>query len=194
MMEKVIPNRSIALELFKEYNKNEGLLKHALSVEAVMVHFAQLLNEADREKWGIVGLIHDLDYEKFPEEHCKNAREILEDRNWPENYIHAVESHGWKLCADVEPIEKMEKVLYTIDELTGLITATVLMRPSKSILDLGVKSVKKKWKTKGFAAGVNREVIEEGAEMLQMDTDYIIEETIKGMQKVAEEIGLKGEI
>jgi putative nucleotidyltransferase with HDIG domain len=193
-MEKIIPNRPMALELFKEYNKNEGLLKHALSVEAVMLHFAQLLNEPDIEKWGIVGLIHDLDYEKFPEEHCKKAREILNDRNWPEDYIHAIESHGWKLCVWVEPVDKMEKVLYTIDELTGLITATVLMRPSRSILDLEVKSVKKKWKTKGFAAGVNRDVIEEGAGMLQMDMDYIIEETIKGMQKVAEEIGLKGEI
>jgi putative nucleotidyltransferase with HDIG domain len=193
-MEKIIPNRSAALELFEEYNKNESLVKHALSVEAVMLHFAELLNEADKEKWGIVGLIHDLDYEKFPEEHCKKAREILEERNWPKDYIHAVESHGWKLCVDVEPIEKMEKVLYTIDELTGLITATVLMRPSRSILDLEIKSVKKKWKTKGFAAGVNREVIEEGAGMLGMDVDYIIGETIIGMKKVADEIGLKGEI
>jgi putative nucleotidyltransferase with HDIG domain len=193
-MEKIIPNRKIALELFEEFNKNEGLVKHALSVEAVMLHFAHLFNEADKEKWGVVGLIHDLDYEKFPEEHCKKAREILEDRNWPEDYIHAVESHGWKLCVNVEPIEKMEKVLYTIDELTGLITATVLMRPSRSILDLEVKSVKKKWKAKGFAAGVNREVIEEGAGMLGLDVDYIIDETIKGMQKAAEEIGLKGEI
>ncbi|MGE5678537.1 MAG: hydrolase, partial [Pseudomonadota bacterium] len=113
---------------------------------------------------------------------------------WPEDYIHAVVSHGWKLCCDVEPTEKMEKVLYTIDELTGLIAATVLMRPSKSILDMEVKSVKKKWKQKSFAAGVNREVIEEGAAMLGMDMDNVITETIRGMQPVAEEIGLKGDI
>ena len=148
----------------------------------------------DTEKWRIIGLVHDLDYEMYPEEHCKKTREILTEENWPEDYIRAIESHGWGLCSDVRPEEKMEKVLFTIDELTGLITATALMRPSKSLLDLKVKSVKKKWKTKSFAAGVDRDVIEEGANMLEMDLRDIIDETIKGMQKVAEEIGLKGEL
>lgn len=189
----MIPRREEAFELLKEYNKNEALIRHALAVEGVMVHFAELYGE-DREKWGIIGLVHDLDYEMYPEEHCKKVKEILTERNWPEAYIRAVVSHGWKLCSDVEPIERMEKVLYAIDELTGLIAATALMRPSKSILDTEVKSVKKKWKQKGFAAGVNREVIEEGASMIGMELESVIEETIKGMQKVAEEIGLKGDL
>lgn len=191
-MEKKIPTRQEALELLKKYNKNESLIIHALTVEAVMLHFAELLKEEDKEKWGIIGLIHDIDYEMYPEEHCIKAREILQENHYPEEYIHAVQSHGWGICVDVEPVETMEKVLYTIDELTGLIAATVLLRPSKSILDLEVKSVKKKWKQKSFAAGVNREVIEKGAEMLGMELSTVIEETIKGMQKVAEEIGLKG--
>lgn len=193
-MEKIVPSREEAFELLKEYNKSDSLIRHALTVESVMLHFAELFGEGDKEKWRIVGLMHDLDYEMYPNEHCKKAREILVERNWPEDYIHAIESHGWKLCSDVEPTERMEKVLYTIDELTGLITATALMRPSKSILDLEVKSVKKKWKDKRFAAGVNREVIAEGAEMLGMDLDKVIEETIKGMKDVAESIGLKGNL
>lgn len=192
-MAKVNPNRAEALELLQEFNKSDSLVKHALTVEAVMRHFAELLGE-DKEKWGIIGLLHDIDYEMYPEQHCIKAREILESKEWPEEYIHAVVSHGWKLCCDVEPVEKMEKVLYTIDELTGLIAATALMRPSKSIMDMEVKSVKKKWKQKSFAAGVNREVIEEGAVMLDMDMDLVMEETIKGMKQVAEEIDLKGNI
>lgn len=138
--------------------------------------------------------MHDLDYEMYPDEHCKKTKEILKGKNWPEDYIRAVESHGWKICSDVEPVGRMEKVLYTIDELTGLVAATALMRPSKSILDLEVKSVIKKWKQKGFAAGVNREIIEEGAELLGIELGKVIEETIKGMQKVAESIGLKGNL
>lgn len=193
-MDKYIPNREEAYELLKKYNKSESLIHHALAVEAVMLHFAELFGEEDTEKWRIIGLVHDLDYEMYPEEHCKKTREILTEENWPEDYIRAIESHGWGLCSDVRPEEKMEKVLFTIDELTGLITATALMRPSKSLLDLKVKSVKKKWKTKSFAAGVDRDVIEEGANMLEMDLSDIIDETIKGMQKVAEEIGLKGEL
>lgn len=185
------PNRAQAFELLTKYNKNESLIRHALSVEAVMVHFAELYGE-DKEKWGIVGLIHDLDYEMYPEQHCKKVRELLTEEAWPEDYIRAVESHGWKLCSDVEPVERMEKVLYTIDELTGLTAATCLLRPSKSVLDLTAQSVKKKWKQKGFAAGVDRQVIEEGAESLGADLDFVIEHTIIGMQKVAEEIGLKG--
>ncbi|HHW02417.1 MAG TPA: HDIG domain-containing protein [Thermoanaerobacterales bacterium] len=186
------PAREEAFALLKKYNQNESLIKHALAVEAVMRHFAEVFGE-DVEKWGIIGLVHDLDYEKYPEQHCKKVRDILTEEGWPEEYIKAVQSHGWKICVDIEPTERMEKVLYTIDELTGLITATALVRPDKSIMGTTVKSVKKKWKQKGFAAGVNREVIEEGARMLGMDLDWIIEETIKGMQKVAGEIGLKGE-
>ncbi|SHH86199.1 HD domain-containing protein [Sporanaerobacter acetigenes] len=187
-----MPSREEAYELFTKYNKSESLLKHGLAVEAVMLYFAEIFGEEDKEKWGIIGLIHDLDYEMYPEEHCKKTREILTEENWPEDYIHGIVSHGWKICSDEEPKERMEKVLYTIDELTGLITAVALVRPSKSVLDMKVKSVKKKWKDKSFAAGVNRQVIEEGAEMLGMSLDEIIEETIKGMQNVAEEIGLGG--
>ena len=154
-MDKIIPTRETAMELLREYNQNDSLIKHALAVEAVMVHFAELFGE-DKEKWGIIGLIHDLDYEKYPDEHCTKTREILTERGWPEDYIRAVVSPGWGICSDVEPEEKMEKVLYTIDELTGLIAATALMRPSKSILDLTTKSVRKKWKQKSFAAGVDR--------------------------------------
>lgn len=193
-MEQTIPTREQAYDLLAKYNKNESLITHALSVEAVMSHFAGLLGEPEPEKWGIIGLLHDVDYEMFPEQHCTKAREILLDHGLPEEYIHAVQSHGWGLCSEVEPTQRMEKVLYTIDELTGLITATTLMRPNKSILDLEVKSVKKKFKQKSFAAGVNREVIENGARMLGMELDYVMEETIKGMQNVAEVIGLKGEL
>ncbi|NLZ91639.1 MAG: HDIG domain-containing protein, partial [Clostridiales bacterium] len=144
-MGTVVPTREEAFALLKEFNKSESLIRHALAVEAVMVHFAELFNESDVEKWRIVGLVHDLDYERYPEEHCRKVREILTERNWPEDYIRAIQSHGWGICSDVEPVERMEKVLYAIDELTGLINATALMRPSKSILDLTPKSVKKKW-------------------------------------------------
>jgi predicted hydrolase (HD superfamily) len=193
-MTHYIPTREEAFQLLKEFNKSDSLIKHALSVEAVMRHFAELFNEEDIEKWGIIGLVHDVDYEMYPEEHCVKAGEILKDRNWPEEYIHAIQSHGYGICTDVEPIETMEKVLYTTDELTGLIAATSLMRPSKSILDTELKSIKKKWKTKAFAAGVNRDLIEEGSRKLGMDLDKVIEETLRGMQKEAEAIGLKGTI
>jgi putative nucleotidyltransferase with HDIG domain len=189
-----IPTRAEALELFKKYNQNESLIKHALTVEAVMFHFAELLGESDPQKWAVIGLVHDLDYEMYPDQHCKKVRELLSEAKWPEEYIHAIESHGWGICSDVEPCHQMEKVLYTIDELTGLITAAALVRPSKSILDMEVKSIKKKWKDKAFAAGVNRQVIEEGAKKMGMDLDRVIAETLKGMQKVAENIGLKGNV
>ncbi len=188
-----VPNREETMALLKKYNQDEALIKHALAVEAVMVHFAKKFDE-DVDKWQVIGLIHDLDYEQYPDQHCQKTKEILEQENWPQDYIRAVLSHGYKICTDVEPVEKMEKVLYTIDELTGLIAATALMRPSRSILDLNTKSVKKKWKQKSFAAGVDREIIQQGAQMLDMDLGEIIEETIKGMQPVAEEIGLKGDM
>ncbi|HEX2953925.1 MAG TPA: HDIG domain-containing protein [Bacillota bacterium] len=192
MGEKIF-NREEAWKLLTTYNQNEGLIKHALAVEAVMRHFARLFGE-DEEKWGIVGLLHDLDYERYPNEHCIKVRELMTAEGWPELYIHAIQSHGWGICCDVEPIHRMEKVLYTIDELTGLIAAAVLVRPSKSILDLELKSVKKKWKDKAFAAGVSREIIESGAQKLDMPLDEVITQTIAGMKEVAESIGLKGNL
>lgn len=129
----------------------------------------------------------------YPEQHCAMTKEILEERNWPEEYIRTILSHGWGGPTDIEPVETIDKVLYTIDELTGLVAATALMRPSKSILDMEAKSVKKKWKQKSFAAGVDRSIIENGAKMLGMELNTVIAETIKGMRTVAEEIGLKGE-
>lgn len=192
-MEKFIPTREDAFKLLTKYNQNDSLIKHALAVEGVMVHFAELFGE-DKDKWGVIGLIHDLDYEKYPEEHCHMTKQILEEENWPEDYIRAVISHGWGICTDVKPEEKMEIVLYTIDELTGLVAATALMRPSKSVLDMQPKSVKKKWGQKSFAAGVDRDIIQNGADMLGMELNEVIKETINGMRKVAEEIGLKGNI
>ena len=183
------PTRADALELLKQYNQNESLIKHALAVEGVMRHMARKYHE-DEEKWGVIGLIHDLDYEKYPEQHCVKTREILEENDWPEEYVRAVISHGWGLCVDVEPRTRLEKTLYAIDELTGLVTACALVRPSKSVMDLKPKSVRKKWKQKGFAAGANREVIARGAEMLGVELNELFDDVIKGMRDVAPEIGL----
>ncbi len=186
-----IPTREEAFNLLKKYNQSESLIKHALAVESVMRHFARLKGQ-DEELWGLIGLIHDLDYEQYPEEHCKKTAEILEANQWPADCIRAVVSHGWGICTDIEPQTEMEKVLYAVDELTGLVATSALVRPSKSVLDLKAKSVKKKWKDKRFAAGVNREVIDRGAEMLGMDRTELITETILGMREAAEAIGLKG--
>ncbi len=186
-----IPTREEAFELLKQYNRQDGHIRHALSVEAVMRHFAGLFNE-DPEKWGIIGLVHDLDYELYPEAHCIKSREILSEAGWPADYIRAVESHGWGICSDVKPETDLEKTLYAVDELTGLIASTALVRPSKSILDLKAKSVNKKWKDKSFAAGVDRSIIDEGARMLDMERSRLITETITGMRTVASEIGLRG--
>ncbi len=188
-MPEHVPTYNEALSLLKEFNHSESLLKHAYSVEGVMRHIARKVGE-DEEKWGIVGLVHDLDYERFPEQHCKKAQEILEERGWPEEYIRAVVSHGWGICSDVEPQSNMEKTLYAIDELTGLITAAALVRPSKSVADLEAKSVMKKWKDKSFAAGVNRSVIEKGAGMLGVELRDLVTDTIMGMREVADKIGL----
>jgi len=184
------PTRSEALELLKRYNKSESLIKHALAVEGVMRYFAAKRG-ADPENWGIIGLIHDLDYERFPDQHCRKAREILTEHQWPEEYIRAVVSHGWGICSDVEPLSELENVLYTIDELTGLVTTSALVRPSRSVMDLKAKSVKKKWKDKRFAAGVDRSIIEKGAARLGVELTELITDTIAGMRTVAEEIGLK---
>ncbi len=186
-----IPTRQEAFGLLQEYNSDDSLVRHALAVEGVMRHFAQKHGE-DLEKWGIIGLVHDLDYQQYPDQHCTKTAEILTSGGWPEDYIHAVVSHGWGICSDVEPQEEMEKVLYAIDELTGLVATAALVRPSKSVMDLEPKSVKKKWKNKSFAAKINREIIRKGAEMLGMELSDLFRETIAGMREVAEEIGLKG--
>ena len=186
------PTREEALKILHEYNQGDSLRKHAYAVEGVMRYIARKRGE-DQEKWGIIGLIHDLDYEKHPDQHCTKTREILEAHNWPEEYIRAAVSHGWGICSDVEPKSTLEKTLYAIDELTGLVTASALVRPSKSVMDTSVKSVKKKWKTPSFAAGVDRSIVEKGAEMLGISIEELIEDTIKGMQEVADVIGLKGD-
>ena len=190
-MNQYTPNREEALALLREYNQSDSLIKHALAVEGVMRYFARKRGE-DEEKWGIIGLIHDLDYEKFPDQHCHKTEEILRENNWPEDYIRAVISHGWGICTDVSPESEMEKILFTIDELTGLVVTTALVRPSKSVLDVKTKSVKKKWKDKRFAAGVDRTIIEKGAAMLGEELSDLINDTIMGMREVADEIGLKG--
>lgn len=192
-MHERIPTREEALELFKKYNKTESLMKHALSVEGVMRYMAHKAGE-DEEKWGIIGLIHDLDYEQFPEQHCKMTEKILHENNWPEEYIRAVMSHGWGIVTDVKPETPMEKTIFAVDELTGLVATSALVRPTKSVLDMEAKSVKKKWNDKRFAAGVDRSVIEKGAEMLGVSLDELINDCIQGMRQVAEEIGLKGNI
>lgn len=190
-MAEVRPTRDEAFSLLKEYNKNEGLIKHALAVEAVMRYCARKRGE-DEEKWGIIGLVHDLDYEQFSQQHCRKTEEILTSHNWPAEYIRAILSHGYGLCTDVEPKSEMEKVLYAVDELVGLVAATALVRPSKSVMDMEARSVKKKWKEKSFAAGVNRDVIEKGAAMLGVELTSLIEDVIMGMRDVADQIGLKG--
>lgn len=188
-MQEHIPTYDEALSLLREFNKSESLIKHAYSVEGVMRHMARKIGE-DEEKWGIIGLVHDLDYERFPERHCKKSQEILAKRGWPEEYIRAIISHGWGICNDVEPQTEMEKTLYTIDELTGLITAVAIIRPSKSVMDLEAKSVMKKWKDKSFAARVNRSVIEKGTTMLVVDLRDLVTDVIMGMRDVADKIGL----
>ena len=191
MMEPKVPTREEALELLHKYNESDSLRKHAYAVEGVMRYIARKRHQ-DEDKWGIIGLIHDLDYEKFPDQHCAKTKEILEEHGWPQEYMRAAISHGWGICSDVEPQIELEKVLYAIDELTGLVVTTALVRPSKSVLDVQMKSVKNKWKDKRFAAGVDRSIIEKGAAMLGVGLDELIEDTIKGMQEVADAIGLKG--
>jgi predicted hydrolase (HD superfamily) len=192
-MSAITPTREKALDLFRKYNKSESLLKHALSVEAVMRYMAKKAGDGENEeKWGITGLIHDLDYEMYPDQHCIMSEKILKENNWPEEYIRAVLSHGWGLATDVKPISLLEKTIYAIDELTGLVTTSALVRPSKSVMDMESRSVKKKWNDKKFAAGVDRSVIEKGAEMLGVTIDDLITDCIMGMRTVAKEIGLLG--
>ena len=187
------PTRDEALALLLEWNQNESLVKHALAVEGVMRHMARRRG-GDVEEWGIVGLVHDLDYERHPQEHCEKTEEILTGLDWPPEMVRAIKSHGFGLCTDVEPKLEMEKVLYAVDELVGLVTAAALVRPSRSVHDLEPSSVAKKWKDKSFAAGANREVIERGAQMLGMDLRELFAEVIQGMRDVADSIGLTGNV
>lgn len=191
----MIPTREQALELLKAYNHEEWHIRHALAVEAVMRHFAALLGTGDEERWAVVGLLHDIDFEWFPDQHCVKAQEILREHGVDEQIVRAVACHGWGLTAvEYRPEHVMEKVLFATDELTGLITACAIMRPSKSLLDLELSSVKKKFKTPAFAAGCNRQVITDGAAMLGMDLDEMIAQTILGMRTQAEALGLKGNL
>lgn len=190
-MTAFVPTREDAFRLLAAYNENNSLVRHALAVEGVMRYMARKRGE-DEEMWGVIGLIHDLDYEQFPEQHCRKTEEILRENKWPEEYIRAVVSHGWGICSDVKPESEMEKVLYAIDELTGLVAAAALVRPSRSVMDMKAKSVKKKWKAKQFAAGVDRSIIQKGCEMLDVELSELITDTIMGMRDVAEAIGLKG--
>ena len=181
--------REEALELLKEYNKDKFHIKHALTVEGVMKYFAEKLGYGEeKEFWGIVGLLHDLDFEMYPDEHCKKVQEIMKENEIDEKIIHAVASHGYHLTVDIKPEHEMEKILYATDELTGLIGAVALMRPSKSVQDMELKSVKKKFKNEKFAAGCSRKVIEDGTQMLGWDLDKLIEETILAMRVDEEKI------
>ena len=176
-------NREEAWNLLTEYNQEEFHLKHAQTVEQTMRYFAETLGYGDeKDFWGIVGLLHDLDFEQFPEQHCIKSQEIMRERGVDERIIHATASHGYAITVDIEPEHEMEKVLYAVDELTGLIGAVVLMRPSKSVQDLELKSVKKKFKSKGFAAGCDREVIKRGADMLGWTLDDLILQTIEALK------------
>lgn len=176
-------SRTDALNLLREYNKEPFHIYHGLTVEGVMKWFAEQLGYADdAEFWGIVGLLHDIDFEQYPDEHCLKAPELLKKAGVSEAVIHGVCSHGYNLTVDVEPVHQMEKVLYAVDELTGLIGAAIRMRPSKSTSDFEVKSLKKKFKDKKFAAGCSRDVIKFGAELLGWDLDKLFEQTILAMR------------
>lgn len=182
-------NREEALELLKKYNKTESLIKHGMAVEAVMRRFARHFGE-DEARWGVLGLIHDLDYELYPEEHCKHTGNMMKEAGYSDEDIDVVLSHGYGLCTDIEPTQNISKTLYTIDELTGLVTASALMRPSRSVMDLEVKSLKKKWKDKAFAAGCNRGVIQNGADMLGMSLEDVMALALEGMREAHEALGL----
>lgn len=180
-------NRDEAFEILKKYNKEEFHIRHALTVEGVMRYFARENNE-DEEYWGIVGLLHDIDFELYPDEHCKKCVELLKENNVDDNMIKSVCSHGYGICSDVEPTENMEKILFATDELTGLIWAAAKMRPSKSTKDMEVSSLKKKFKDKKFAAGCSRDTIKKGAEMLGWSLEELFEKTILAMREDEDKI------
>ncbi len=182
-------NRQEALELLKKYNKEPFHIQHGLTVEGVMRWYAQNLgygNEADY--WATVGLLHDIDFELYPDEHCKKAPELLKEAGLSDDFINSVCSHGYGLCSDIEPKHEMEKVLFAVDELTGLIGAAAIMRPSKSVMDMETKSLKKKFKDKRFAAGCSRDVIEQGAERLGVELDKLFTDTIEAMRSCEESV------
>ena len=182
-------SRDEALKLLKEFNSEPFHIRHALTVEGVMRWYAEELGYGDEaDLWAIVGLLHDLDFEKYPDQHCIKSQEIMRERGIDERIIRATASHGYGLGVDIEPVHEMEKVLYATDELTGLIWAAALMRPSKSVSDMELKSVKKKYKTPNFAAGCSREVIERGAEMLGWELDDLISKTILAMRSCEEKV------
>lgn len=186
-----IPTRNEAWELLTEFNKEEFHLKHAQIVEGAMKYFARELGHKEEEEfWGIVGLLHDLDFGMYPEEHCKKSQEIMRERDIDERIIHATASHGYGITVDIKPEHEMEKVLYAVDELTGLIGAVAIMRPSKSTMDLELSSVKKKFKTPKFAAGCSREVIKNGAQMLGWELDDLLQRTILALREVEQTTGL----
>jgi putative nucleotidyltransferase with HDIG domain len=184
-----MPNREDALKLLKEYN-GEALVTHGLAVEGTMRYFARKAGE-DEDIWGIVGLLHDLDYEKYPDEHCHKTQEIMTKHGYSQEIIRAIMSHGYGICTDIEPLSKMEQTLYAVDELTGLITACALVRPSGSVMDLELKSLKKKFKTRSFAAGASREVIQKGADMLGIELSELMSEVILAMREIAPTLGLE---
>ena len=173
--------RKIALELLRKYNKEPFHILHGLTVEGVMRYFAKEYGE-NEDYWGTIGLLHDVDFEQYPEEHCKKCIDILKENNLPEDMINSICSHAYGLCSDIKPEKQMEKILFATDELTGLIGATIKMRPSKSTKDLEVSSLKKKFKDKKFAAGCSRDVITQGAEMLGWSLEELFEKTILAMR------------
>lgn len=176
-------NREEAWQLLTKYNKDEFHLEHAKIVEKTMEYFAEKLGYGeDKELWGIVGILHDLDFEMYPKEHCFEMQKIMREHKIDEKIIHATASHGYAITVDIKPEHEMEKVLYAVDELTGLIGAVAIMRPSKSVQDLELKAVKKKYKSKGFAVGCSREVIERGADMLGWSLDDLITQTIEALR------------
>lgn len=180
-------DREEAIKLLKKYNKEEFHIRHAYTVEQIMRYFADKYGE-DKDFWGIAGLLHDIDYEIYPNEHCIKAPELLKEINSDDKLIHAVCSHGYGICSNVEPTHQMEKILFATDELTGLIWAAAKMRPSQSTKDMELKSLKKKYKDKKFAAGCSREIIAKGAELLNWDLDKLLDETLKAMQEVEDKI------
>ena len=187
-MSKVL-TREEAWELLNEYNKEPFHLRHGETVEGVMRYLAQELGYGDEvDFWGNVGLLHDLDFEQWPEEHCAKVQELMRERDIDERMIHAVASHGYGICCDIAPEHEMEKVLFAVDELTGLIGAAALMRPSKSVKDMELKSLKKKYKSKGFAAGCSREVIQRGADQLGWDLAKLLTMTLQAMAESEDEI------
>lgn len=181
--------REQAVDLLKKYNRDPFHLQHALTVEGVMRWYAQTLGYgAEVDFWGLVGLLHDVDFEMYPDQHCLKAPELLREAGASEELIHAVCSHGYGLTVDIRPEHEMEKILFAVDELTGLIGALVLMLPTKSVQDLQLKSLKKKFKDKKFAAGCSRDVIARGAEMLGWDLEKLEEDTIRAMQSCDESV------